>query len=142
MATVAAVAAVATDAVTEAPPLCAETATSWSSTQRLTVSRSQQTRTQFPPGTSPPTQIDRDRGPWIVLKHLLPTISLCTYWTPLASQVRTLEQPPRPPESLLLACQQGKHVRFNFPPRHTNKDRKTTNNVNTATTMTTQGTSD
>ncbi len=62
-----AVMAAATDAMTEAPRLCAQTATSWSSTWQLTVSRSQQTRTRFQPCTSPPNQIDRDRGPSIVL---------------------------------------------------------------------------
>jgi hypothetical protein len=46
--------------------LCAQTATSWSSTWWLTVSCSQQTRTRFQPGTSPPNWIDKDRGPSIV----------------------------------------------------------------------------
>jgi hypothetical protein len=55
-------------------------------------------------------------------KHLLPTITLRNYWTPLASQVKALELPPCPPESLLLACQRVKHVRFNLPTGHTNKD--------------------
>ncbi len=59
-------AAAATDAVTKAPRLCAQTATSWSSMWQLTVSRSQQTRTRFQPGTSPQNWIDRDRGPLIV----------------------------------------------------------------------------
>jgi hypothetical protein len=67
VAAVAAVVAAATNAVTKAPRLCAQTATSWLSTWRLTVSRSQQTRTRFQPGTSPPNWIDRDRGPFIVL---------------------------------------------------------------------------
>jgi hypothetical protein len=60
--------AAATDSVTKAPRLCAQTATSWSSTRRLTVSRSQQTRTRFQPGISLPNRIDRDRGPSIVSK--------------------------------------------------------------------------
>jgi hypothetical protein len=55
-------------------------------------------------------------------KHLPPTITLCNYLTPLASQVEALEPPPCPPEFLLLACQRGKHVRFDLPTGHTNKD--------------------
>jgi hypothetical protein len=55
-------------------------------------------------------------------KHLPPTITLRNYWTPLASQVKVLDPPPHPPESLLLACQWGKHVHFNLPTGHTNKD--------------------
>jgi hypothetical protein len=56
------VVAEATDAVTMAPRLCAQTATRWLSTQQLSVSCSQQTRTRFQPGTSPPNWIDRDRS--------------------------------------------------------------------------------
>ncbi len=33
-----------------------------------------------------------------------------------------LDPPSRLPKSLLLACQSGKHVRFNLPTGHTNKD--------------------
>jgi hypothetical protein len=44
------------------------------------------------------------------------------YWTPLASQVKVLDPPPCTPKSLLLACQWDKHVRFNLPTGHTNKD--------------------
>jgi hypothetical protein len=55
-------------------------------------------------------------------KCLPPTITLHNYWTPLASQVKALDSSPCPPESLLLACQWGKHVRFNLPTGHTNKD--------------------
>jgi hypothetical protein len=51
-----------------------------------------------------------------------PTITLRNYWTLLASQVKVLDPPPCPPESLLLACQRDKHVRFNLPSSHTNKD--------------------
>jgi hypothetical protein len=57
-------------------------------------------------------------------KRLPPTITLRNYWIPLTSQVKALEPPPRPPESLLLACQWGKHVRFNLPTSHINKDSK------------------
>ncbi len=32
------------------------------------------------------------------------------------------DPPPRPPKSLLLACQRGKHVHFNLPTGHTGKD--------------------
>jgi hypothetical protein len=53
---------------------------------------------------------------------LHPTITLRNYWTLLASQVKVLDPPPRPPKSLLLACHQDKHVRFNLPTSHTNKD--------------------
>ncbi len=55
---------------------------------------------------------------------LPPTITLCNYWTPLASQVEVLDPPARPPKSLLPACQWDKHVRFNLPTGHTNKDSK------------------
>ncbi len=65
-AAVAVVAAAATDAMTMAPRLCVQTAISWSSMWQLTISCSQQTRTRFQPGTSPPNWIDRDRGPLIV----------------------------------------------------------------------------
>jgi hypothetical protein len=53
---------------------------------------------------------------------LPPTITLCNYWTPLASQVEALDPPTHPPKSLLLACQWDKHVPFNLPTGHTNKD--------------------
>ncbi len=53
---------------------------------------------------------------------LPPTITLHIYWTLLASQVKGLDPPPRPPKSLLLACHQEKHVRFNLSTGHTNKD--------------------
>jgi hypothetical protein len=62
---------------------------------------------------------------WIMpnkLTNLPPTITLCNYWTLLASQVKKLDPPPCPPQSLVLACQQDKHVRFNLPTSHTNKD--------------------
>jgi hypothetical protein len=127
---VAVVAAAATNAVTKAPRLCAQTATSWSSTRRLTVSSSQQTRTRFQPGTSPPNWIDRDRG-CINIDNLItrnnpkllpPTITLHNYWTPLAGQVKALEPPLCSPASLLLACQWGKHMRFNLPTGHPDKD--------------------
>jgi hypothetical protein len=55
-------------------------------------------------------------------KRLPPTITLCNYWLPLASQVEALEPPPGPPESLFLAWQSGKHVHFNLPTGHTDKD--------------------
>jgi hypothetical protein len=44
------------------------------------------------------------------------------YWTPLTSQVKALDPPPHPPESLLLACQWGRHMGFDLPTGHTNKD--------------------
>ncbi len=50
------------------------------------------------------------------------TITLPNYWTPLASGVKVLDPPPHPPKSLLFACQWGKHMRFNLPTGHTNKD--------------------
>ncbi len=53
---------------------------------------------------------------------LPPTIILRNYGTPLAYQVEALDPPPRPPKPLLLACQGDKHVRFNLPTGHTNKD--------------------
>jgi hypothetical protein len=52
-------------------------------------------------------------------KRLSPTLTLRNYWAPLASQVKALEPPPHPPESLLLACQRGKHMRFNLPTGYT-----------------------
>jgi hypothetical protein len=55
--------AVKADAMTMAPRQCAQTATIWLFMRLLTVSCSQQTRTRFHPGTSPPRWIDRDRGP-------------------------------------------------------------------------------
>ncbi len=63
--------AAATDAVTKAPRLCAQTATSGSSMGWLTVSGYQQIRTRFQPGTSPPNFIDRDRCPLIVSKLMI-----------------------------------------------------------------------
>ncbi len=65
-AVVAAVAAAVTDAVTKPPRQFAQTATNWSSMRRPIVSHSQQTRTRFQPGTSPPNWIDREGGPSIV----------------------------------------------------------------------------
>jgi hypothetical protein len=77
VAVVAAVAAVevvvaaVTNAVTMAQRQFAQTATNWSSTRRPIVTRSQQTRTKFLPGTSPPNWSDRDRGPSIVLISMI-----------------------------------------------------------------------
>jgi hypothetical protein len=51
---VAAVAAAAIDTVTEAPKLCAQTAPSWSSMRRPTVSRSQQNKDKIPTWYKPP----------------------------------------------------------------------------------------
>jgi hypothetical protein len=65
-AVVAAVEAAVTKAVTKTPRRFAQTATNWLSTRRLIVTGSQQTRTRFLPGTSPPNWTDRDRGPSIV----------------------------------------------------------------------------
>jgi hypothetical protein len=51
----------------QATKAIAQTATNWLSMRRPIASRSQQTRTRFQPGTSPSNQIDRDKGPLIVL---------------------------------------------------------------------------
>ncbi len=96
-AAVAVVAAVVTDVVIKAPRLCAQTAISWLSTRQLTVSRSQQTRTRFQPGTSPPSYDSFKIDNWITRykpKRLPPIITLCNYRTPLASQVKALDPPP------------------------------------------------
>jgi hypothetical protein len=120
------------NAVIKAPRQFAQTATNWSSTRCPIVTRSQQTRTRFSPGTSPPNQIDRDGSlnsfdinDWIICNKptsLPPTITLRNYWTPLTSQVKALDPPPHPSKSLLLACQRDKHVHFNLPTGHTDKD--------------------
>ncbi len=70
-AVVAAVEVAVTNAVTKAPRRFAQNATNRSSTQRPIVTHSQQTRTRFLPGTSPPNQTDRDRGPSIVLISMI-----------------------------------------------------------------------
>ena len=70
-AAVEAVAAAVTNAVTMAQRRFAQTATNWSSTQHPIVTRSQQTRTKFLTGTSPPNWTDRDRGPSIVLISMI-----------------------------------------------------------------------
>jgi hypothetical protein len=70
-------------------------------------------------------QAPHDINDWIAHnkpKLLPPTITLRNYWTPLASQVEALDPPPHPPKSPLLACQWGKHVRFNLPTSHADKD--------------------
>ncbi len=66
-ATVAVVVEVVTNAMTKAPRQFSQTATNWSFMWRPIVSHSQQTRTRFQPGISPPNQIDRDRVHLIVL---------------------------------------------------------------------------
>jgi hypothetical protein len=111
-ATVEAMAAAVTNAVIMAQRQFSQTATNWLSTWRPIVIRSQQTRNKFLPGTSPPNQTDSlnsfNIDDWIMCNKptsLPPTITLCNYWTPLASQVKALDPPPRPLESLLLTCQ-------------------------------------
>ncbi len=54
-------------------------------------------------------------------KHLPPNITLRNCWIPLAS-LKALDPPLCPPESLILAYQWGKHMHFNLPTGHTNKD--------------------
>jgi hypothetical protein len=133
--------------------VCAQTTTSWSSTRWLTVSRSQQTRTRFQPGTSPPSWIDRDRGPL--------TVSILTIGYCVINQNCYL-QPSH--YATIGPCSLTKWKRYNHPlillnlsslpvnranmcisisPLSTlTKTAQTSNNAYTATMTTTQGASD